>query len=314
MTQAFDRYWEKNDSHWLDDDTDYHLAQSAAEWGWNAALAQQPQGEVVAWMWRDGGAWELTFDEPPAHATKSHALVRCDAAPVAQGLPPMPSNVAHVTRRIRRCESDVPAQLVLEHFAMEYARAILAQAAPVTAPAPSASPALPERDTSKPAEQQGLFRKFDVCRTDGSDAPGGKHHGCRYFVLDVDHDAFAAAALGAYAAACEATHAELARDLREKWGASPAALTDGYVQTVPDHCDRIVWRNAYYHLPLAASPADQGEDARDAARYRQLRKAGDVSISYDHGDYTQYVDSGEELDDLCDNYLSGNAAMSKETP
>ena len=26
--------------------------------------------------------------------------------------------------------------------------------------------------------------------------------------------------------------------------------TDGYVQPVPDKCDRIVWRNRYYHLPL----------------------------------------------------------------
>ena len=26
--------------------------------------------------------------------------------------------------------------------------------------------------------------------------------------------------------------------------------TDGYVQPVPDKCDRIVWRNKYYHLPL----------------------------------------------------------------
>jgi hypothetical protein len=30
-------------------------------------------------------------------------------------------------------------------------------------------------------------------------------------------------------------------------------LTDSYVQTVPDHCDRIVWRNHYYHLPLDES-------------------------------------------------------------
>ncbi|WP_454691185.1 hypothetical protein [Achromobacter aloeverae] len=84
---------------------------------------------------------------------------------------------------------------------------------------------IPERDTSKTGTEQGIFRKFDVCRTDGSDAPGGKHHGCRYFVLDVDHDAYAAAALGAYADACEATHPALACDLREKWGVriQPAA-------------------------------------------------------------------------------------------
>lgn len=76
---------------------------------------------------------------------------------------------------------------------------------------------LPERDTARPAEEQGLFHKFDVRRVDGSDAPGGKHHGCRYFVLDVDHDPHAVDALIAYANACEKTHPALATDLRDYW-------------------------------------------------------------------------------------------------
>lgn len=90
------------------------------------------------------------------------------------------------------------------------------------AAAPTTQPdlQLPERDASVPAEQQGLFRKFDVRRVDGSDQPGGKHHGCRYFVLDVDHDQHAHDALTAYAAACESSHPELAADLRTKWGAA----------------------------------------------------------------------------------------------
>lgn len=29
----------------------------------------------------------------------------------------------------------------------------------------------------------------------------------------------------------------------------------GFVQTVPDHCDRITWRGAYLHLPLTSAPA-----------------------------------------------------------
>lgn len=95
------------------------------------------------------------------------------------------------------------------------------QAMLAAAPTTQAAPQLPERDASVPAEQQGLFRKFDVRRVDGSDQPGGKHHGCRYFVLDVDHDPCARAALTAYAAACEATHPALAADLRTKWGAMP---------------------------------------------------------------------------------------------
>lgn len=82
---------------------------------------------------------------------------------------------------------------------------------------------MPERDAIKSDEQQGLFRKFIVRRVDGSDQPGGKHHGCSYFVLDVDHDPHARAALAAYATACEASHPNLARDLRANWGANPTA-------------------------------------------------------------------------------------------
>ncbi len=76
---------------------------------------------------------------------------------------------------------------------------------------------LPERDPSKPAEQQGLFRKFNVTRTDGSDKPGGKHENCEYFVLDVGHDKHAPAALWAYAQACKDTHPDLAADLVERY-------------------------------------------------------------------------------------------------
>ena len=76
---------------------------------------------------------------------------------------------------------------------------------------------LPEHDASKSKNDQGLYRKFEVNRTDGSDAPGGKHHGCEYFVLDITHDKFAAPALLAYADACESEYPELATDLRERY-------------------------------------------------------------------------------------------------
>lgn len=82
--------------------------------------------------------------------------------------------------------------------------------------------ALPERDVTKPAEMQGVFRKFDVRRVDGSDAPGGKHYGCEYFVLDVDHDVHAPAALRAYAQACKDTHPLLSQELIAKLGAVSA--------------------------------------------------------------------------------------------
>lgn len=70
-----------------------------------------------------------------------------------------------------------------------------------------------ERDLTKTAEQQGLFRKFDVRRVDGSDQPGGKHYGCEYFVLDVTHDPYAKDALRAYARACATTHPDLSLDI-----------------------------------------------------------------------------------------------------
>lgn len=86
---------------------------------------------------------------------------------------------------------------------------------------------LPERDPSKPNTEQGLYRKFDVRRTDGSDQPGGKHDGCEYFVLDVTHDPHARPALAAYRDSVAATHPDLARDMGEQYGLEPAPTADG---------------------------------------------------------------------------------------
>lgn len=62
---------------------------------------------------------------------------------------------------------------------------------------------------------RGLIGKFNVSRNDGADAPGGRHTGCRYFVLDMTHDRHAAPALRAYAESCEADgYLELGKDLR----------------------------------------------------------------------------------------------------
>lgn len=62
-------------------------------------------------------------------------------------------------------------------------------------------------------KRRGLIRKFDVSRVDGRDEPGEKHHGCRYFVLDLDHDEYAGPALRAYAHACRHAYPALALDL-----------------------------------------------------------------------------------------------------
>ncbi|MBB5444608.1 MULTISPECIES: hypothetical protein [unclassified Paraburkholderia] len=82
--------------------------------------------------------------------------------PEAGGLPQMPSNVSHVMRRIRRCENESAAQVVLEHFAMEYARAALATAAPL----PRSAATVPEGWTLVPDHANAdtivtsLYRRF----------------------------------------------------------------------------------------------------------------------------------------------------------
>lgn len=80
---------------------------------------------------------------------------------------------------------------------------------------------LPERDLTKPTEQQGLFAKFTVLRNDMKDEPGKKHADCDYFVLDVSHDPYAKAALSAYAAACRETHPDLSADMVKRYSLSP---------------------------------------------------------------------------------------------
>ncbi|MEH6434341.1 hypothetical protein [Massilia sp. DD77] len=94
-----------------------------------------------------------------------------------------------------------------------------------TAPAPDSTgkqgqepSGFPERDQSKRAEDQGIFRKFEVRRTDGSSEPGGKHENCRYFVLDLNHDHHARAAMRAYATSCRSTHPVLCDEIEAEFG------------------------------------------------------------------------------------------------
>lgn len=75
---------------------------------------------------------------------------------------------------------------------------------------------------------RGIYHKFVVSRTDGTSAPGGKHDGCFYFVLDLNHDPHARAALAAYMKSCEAEYPLLAADLRAQlytcaFGGTPTA-------------------------------------------------------------------------------------------
>ena len=76
-------------------------------------------------------------------------------------------------------------------------------------------------------KQPGMCGKFNVTRIDGKDAPGEKHHGCDYFVLDLTHDPHAIPAILAYADSCEKDgYQVLADELRAKV-AVEKALKDG---------------------------------------------------------------------------------------
>lgn len=94
-------------------------------------------------------------------------------------------------------------------------------------------PMLPKGRVKKPGEfdhaqgcpigkrERGLYRKYQVQRADGRDAPGEEHADCHYYVLDLACDPFAAPALRAYADACEAEYPDLASDLRKEADAAP---------------------------------------------------------------------------------------------
>lgn len=66
---------------------------------------------------------------------------------------------------------------------------------------------------------RGLYPdgKFTVTRKDGQSAPGAKHDGCDYFVLDMTHDLHAVQAIMAYIESCEEDYPLLAAELRAKY-------------------------------------------------------------------------------------------------
>ena len=73
------------------------------------------------------------------------------------------------------------------------------------------------------------------------------------YLNDCDAHAIVPDVGGAWHAAFQAGRASLAASA----GSKP--LTDSYVQIVPDKCDRIVWRNRYYHLPLTTPQPTQAQ-------------------------------------------------------
>jgi hypothetical protein len=100
---------------------------------------------------------------------------------------------------------------------------------------------MPDPATPEARRQTGLIDRFTVARTDGKSAPGEKHDGCVYFVLDLSHDPHAKAAVAAYAESCEVDYPALSRDLHLAVAAmplptrpstQPSATPEALVQTL----------------------------------------------------------------------------------
>ena len=60
----------------------------------------------------------------------------------------------------------------------------------------------------------GLYKKFEVYRTDGRDQPGGDRAGAKYIVLDLTYDKHSRAALLAYADAVAVDYPVLAVEMK----------------------------------------------------------------------------------------------------
>ena len=133
---------------------------------------------------------------------------------------------------------------------------------------------LPPRDPSKPDTEQGLFQKFIVTRTDGSSGPGGKHEGCEYFVLDIDHDPLHKPALQAYADACESTHPQLAADMRVRYrltaGGTTAPEPDAELYAAQERILRRRARAFGIARDVADGYAARRGEGGQTATYRQL--------------------------------------------
>ena len=107
---------------------------------------------------------------------------------------------------------------------------------------------------------------------------------------------------------CESAIAKAKAFLAAPQPSADEPVTDSYVQTVPDKCDRIVWRGRYIHLSVGQEttpqPADDGwipwnggdcpveVGTRVDAKFRDGEKAYNVLA----GDYAEDPDSRSATD------------------
>lgn len=88
--------------------------------------------------------------------------------------------------------------------------------------------------TKEKNTMQGIYEKYIVKRTDGTDEPGGKHHGCELFVLDLTHDPVARKAARKYADLTP--NKELSEDIMAKINEIEKDVNDYYdsLEFIPD--------------------------------------------------------------------------------
>lgn len=80
----------------------------------------------------------------------------------------------------------------------------------------------------------GLYKKFEVNRTDGRDQPGGDRTGAEYIVLDLTYCPFARAAALAYADKMAADYPQAAAELQAVIAALPPFPLKPHQQRVVD--------------------------------------------------------------------------------
>ena len=75
----------------------------------------------------------------------------------------------------------------------------------------------------------------------------------------------------------------------EKAAADEPVGLDSFVQSVPEHCDRVIWRNSYYALPIRPDPR-VAELEQENARLKEIT----IPVNIDYGDGAEEVAYGNK--------------------
>lgn len=95
-------------------------------------------------------------------------------------------------------------------------------------------------DQKRREMDRGLYDKFIVKRIDAD--PTGKHRDCWYFVLDLEHDPYAYAALDQYANSCLDKYPVLSYELKQKL---KAFIMDNEIRTAREQAIALLNQQGY---------------------------------------------------------------------